>query len=284
MIVMSVENIWGRETAMKLSTAFIGMCLAFILVMPLQEALGKEGIRSGGEAAARDARPSPHTAAGAGSVGHASTGIASASSSSTSNAGTGVYQPNLQGSSFRTFNSYYMWNSYYSYLSTSFNVSPIYFDRFYRNTEPLITPVMLKLTLREPIRLTSEMLDSIDRLQEMLEAGLSGTSTDRQALMGKSKHIRELAKRIRQNQTLSYVDLRENKNLYNKTEHNTFSPEAMQRLREMATDLDRQLRNMYRQAYTSTVSVESYQEPSLESLTKGIEKICKVIETYSKRL
>ena len=103
---------------------------------------------------------------------------------------------------------------------------------------------MLKLTLREPIRLSSEMLDSIDRLQEMLEAGLSGASTDRQALVEKSRHIRELAKRIRQNQTLSYIDLRENKNLYNNGEHDAFSPEAMQKLRGMATDLDKQLRNM----------------------------------------
>ena len=177
-----------------------------------------------------------------------------------------------------------MWNNYYSYLSSSFDVNPVYFDRFYRNTEPLITPVMLKLTLREPIRLSSEMLDSIDRLQEMLEAGHSGASTDRQALLEKSRHVRELAKRIRQNQTLSYIDLRKNKNLYKSGEHDAFNPEAMQKLRSMATDLDRQLRNMDRQASTSTVSVESYQEPSLESLTKGIEKICKVIETYSKRL
>jgi hypothetical protein len=269
---------------MKRLTAFSGMCLAFILMLPLHETQGKEGVRSGGESAARNVGSSPHTSTGAGVGGHASTGIASAPSGSTSNAGTAVYQPNLRGSSFRNFNSYYMWNSYYSYLSTRFDVNPVYFDRFYRNTEPLITPVMLKLTLREPISLSSEMLDSIDRLQEMLEAGLSGASTDRQALVEKSRHIRELAKRIRQNQTLSYIDLRENKNLFNAGEHDAFSPEAMQKLRGMATDLDGQLRNMYRQASTSTVSVDSYKEPSLESLTKGIEKICKVIETYSKRL
>jgi hypothetical protein len=273
----------GREAAMKLLTAFIGMCLAFILMLPLHEAQGKEGVRSGGESAG-SARPSPNAAAGAGGGGHSATGTASTSLGSTSSAGTAVYQPNLRGTSFQTVNSYYMWNNYYSYLSTSFDVSPVYFDRFYRNTEPLITPVMLKLTLGEPIRLSSEMLDSIDRLQEMLEASPSGASADRQALAEKSRHIRELAKRIRHNQTLSYIDLRENKNLYNNGEHDTFNPEAMQKLRGMATDLDRQLRNMYRQSATSTVSAESYKEPSLESLTKGIEKICKVIESYSKRL
>ena len=269
---------------MKRLTAFIGVCLAIILILPLHEAQGKEGVVRGSGHAAPDVRPSPHTSAGTGGGGQVATGTASTSRSSTSNAGTAVYQPDLRGSSFRTYNSYYMWNNYYSYLSSNFDVNPVYFDRFYRNTEPLITPVMLKLTLREPIRLSSEMLDSIDRLQEMLEAGHSGASTDRQALLEKSRHVRELAKRIRQNQTLSYIDLRKNKNLYKSGEHDAFNPEAMQKLRSMATDLDRQLRNMDRQASTSTVSVESYQEPSLESLTKGIEKICKVIETYSKRL
>jgi hypothetical protein len=269
---------------MKHLTVFIAMCLAFVLMLSLHEAQSKDGVRSGGESTARGVRPSPHTSASEVGGGHVTTGAASTPRGSTSNAGTAVYQPNLRGSSFRTFNSYYMWNNYYSYLSSSFNVNPVYFDRFYRNTEPLITPVMLKLTLREPIRLSSEMLNSIDQLQEMLEAGLSGASTDRQALVERSKHIRELAKRIRQNQTLSYIDLRENKNLYNNGEHDAFTPEAMQKLRGMATDLDRQLRNMDHQASTSTVSVESYKEPSLESLTKGIEKICKVIETYSKRL
>ena len=268
---------------MKLSTAFIGMCLTFTLMLPLHEAQGKDGVRSG-EPVGPDARPSPHEAAGTGGGGSVATGIATPSVGSTSNTGTAGYQPDLRGSSFQNSNSYYTWNNYYSYLSTHFDLNPVYFDRFYRNTEPLITPVMLKLTLREPIRLSSEMLDSIDRLQEMLEAGLSGASTDKQSLVEKSRHIRELAKRIRHNQTLSYIDLRENKNLYNNGEHDTFSPEAMQKLRGMATDLDRQLMNMYRQSSTSTISVGSYKEPSLESLTKGIEKICKVIETYSKRL
>ncbi len=266
---------------MKLLTAFAGMCVAFILMLPLHEARGKDGARGGGQPAAPNERPSPPAATGGG---HGVTSSVSTSVGHTPNEGTAVYQPDLRGSSFGSFNSYSTWNNYYSYLTASFDVSPVYFDRFYRNTEPLITPAMLKLTLREPIKLSSEMLDSIDRLQEMLEAKRSGASTDREALMEKSKHIRKLAKRIRHNQTLVCVDLRKNKNLYSGGEKDAFNPEEMQRLRGMATDLDRQLKNMYRQSSTSTVSVESYKEPSLESLTKGIEKICKAIETYSKRL
>jgi hypothetical protein len=270
---------------MKYLAAFAAVCLAFTLMLPSHEAQGKDGIRAGGEPAGPSAGPAAPARAGVGGGAPATTGAtATPAVGYTPNSGTVVYQPDLRGTSFQTSNSYYIWNNYYSYLSTHFDVSLVYFDRFYRNTEPLITPVMLKLTLREPIRLSSEMLDLIDQLQEMLEADLSGASTDKQALAEKSRHIRELAKRIRRNQTLSYVDLREDKNLYNQGEYDAPSPEAMQRLRGMATDLDRQLRNMYRQSSTSTVSVDSFKEPSLESLTKGIEKICKVIEIYSKRL
>jgi hypothetical protein len=163
-------------------------------------------------------------------------------------------------------------------------MSPFYFSRFYRNVEPLVTPEMLKLTLQRPIRLTSEMLDSIDELEAMLQNAQSGKPIDKTALLVKSKKIRGLAKQIRNNQTLSHIDLRKDKELYRVDKENSLSPEALSRMREMAVDIDRQLRNLYRQPATSTVSVENYSEPSLESLAKGIEKICKSIENSSKRL
>ncbi|HTY63603.1 MAG TPA: hypothetical protein VMG30_15250 [Acidobacteriota bacterium] len=259
--------------------------MASILMLSLFVAQGREGVRAGSTPAA----PSPSGSTGSTTSGSSggttgSTGTVTPPSTHTPNTGTPVYQPNLQGTSFYSFNSYYNWNNYYSYLLTQFNLNPLYFDRFYRNSEPLITPAILKLTLREPIRLSSEILDSVDQLQEMLDAAPEGTQTDRQALVEKSRHIRELAKQIRRNQTLTNYDLRENKNLYGETGQDAFSPEAMQKLRGMATDLDHQLRDMYRQSSTSTVSVDSYKQPSLESLVKGIEKICKDIEAQSKKL
>lgn len=269
---------------MKTFAVRTSVVLASVLMLSLWVAPAKDGTRAGGGSAGpsnRHSGPSPRGDAGdatrtasprGSSVGH------------TTKPETTAYQPNLRGTSFRTFSSYYIWNDYYSYLSTHFNVNPLYFDRFNHNAEPLITPAMLKLTLREPIRLSSELLDSIDQLQEMLASGPSGTPANGQALAEKSKHIRDLAKQIRRNQTLSHFDIRKERNLYSQSENSTLSREAMQNLREMATDLDHQLRDMYRQSSTSTVSVDSYKQPSLESLTKGIEKICKVIETRSKKL
>jgi len=179
---------------------------------------------------------------------------------------------------------WYNWNHYFSYLCMDYHMNPFYFNRFYRNTEPLITPEMLKLTLRKPIQQSSEMLRSIDRLEAMLRDAREGNPVNKAALMEQSKKVRELAKQIRKNQTVSIIDLRDDKDLYKVDKENSLSPEALEKLREMALDIDRQLRNLYSQSTTSTVSVENYQEPSLESLAKGIERICKSIENSSKRL
>ena len=74
---------------MKLLTAFIGICLSFILMLPLHEAQGKDGVRSGGESAAPDVQTDlHHAAAGTGDGGPVATGIASSSVGSTSNTGT----------------------------------------------------------------------------------------------------------------------------------------------------------------------------------------------------
>jgi hypothetical protein len=268
---------------MKQANIRVTLFLAAILGFTLCVVQGEDGVRAQGAATSQNSRRAEPAARG-GSTTSSASGSTVSATGSVSSPGTVVYMPSLRGTSFQTYTSYYIWNNYYSYLSTHFDLNPLYFNRFYRNTEPLITPAMVKLTLNEPIKLSSEILDSIDQLEEIIESGQAGTSTDKQALVEKSRYIRDLAKKIRRNQTLSYIDLREDKNLYSKDESSALSPEAMAELRGMATNLDHQLRNMYRQSSTSTVSVDSYREPSLESLTKGIEKLCKVIESQSKKL
>ncbi len=192
---------------------------------------------------------------------------------------------NLSRTSFGTFSAYYSWTNYYSFLSRTYHMDPSYFSRFYRNTEPLITPEILKLTLRGSMRLSSEMLDSIDELEAMLRDAQSGKKIDKPALREKSKSIRALAKKIRSNQTLAHIDLRKERDLCKEDRKgDTPDLEALNKMRAMAVDIDRQLRNLYSQPTTATVSVEDYSQPSLESLAKGIEKICKSIEHSTKRL
>jgi hypothetical protein len=223
-------------------------------------------------------------AAGTG-AGSGASGVSTAPGVGYGSGGGGyVATPPLTGTSFGSAGVYYSWSGYYSYLCRDYNFSPFYFTRFYRNVEPLVTPAMLKLTLRRPIRLSTEILDSIDELEAMIEDAEEGKPVDKPALLEKSKKIRALAKQIRNNETLSHIDLRKEKELYKAEKGDSPSLEALSKMREMAVDIDRQLRNLYRQPTTSTVSVENYSEPSLESLARGIEKICKSIENSAKRM
>jgi hypothetical protein len=271
---------------MKASTAGAAICLAMFLFLLPFSARGERAAASG---QAVPAAPGPAVGATRGSVGVgtgsvAATGVAAPTGYYSPGVGASVGMPNLRGTSFGTVGTYYSWNSYYSYLSTNYNVNPLYFSRFYRNTEPLITPDLLKLTLRTPILLGAQMMKSIDQLEVMFKEVESEATIDGQALREKSKTIRKLAKEIRNNRTLSIIDLRKKKDLYNRDKHDSFSPESLAMLREMAVDLNRQLRNMYNQPSTAVISVDSYNEPSLESLAKGIEELCKDIEKFSKQM
>jgi hypothetical protein len=287
---MAGKNAGGRNQKMKTFTVCVTLCLAACLTLSPLMAQGRGGMTADkGPAVARDSGGSGgvSTPAAVGNSGAGAVGVAGSSGGYATGGGGGgiAYQPNLSGTSFQNYNTYYNWNNYYSYLWTHYNLSPLYFGRFYRNFEPLITPDILKVTLREPIRLSSDMLGSIDELEGMLAQNASASPADKRALLEKSKHIREIAKQIRRNQTLSNYDIRKYENLFkNEEDLRALGPEALNKLREMAVDLDRQLRNMYSQSSTSTVSVDSYSEPSIESLAKGIEKLCKAIEQSSKRI
>jgi len=52
----------------------------------------------------------------------------------------------------------------------------------------------------------------------------------------------------------------------------------------MAVDMNTQLKAMYDQNSTATVSVQNLSQPSFESLSKGIERLTKVIENSAKHL
>jgi hypothetical protein len=191
--------------------------------------------------------------------------------------------PDLRRTSFESPHSYFIWSNYYYSLSRQFDLNPRYFRRFYYNVEPLVTPEILKLTLNAPLQSSSEMLASIDELEAMFANSQSG-NLDRKTVLERCEKIRLLAKSIRSNQTLSYIDVGEGKNLFSENEHYAVQPENFRKLREMAVGLNRHLKNLYNSTSTATVSVDSYREPSIESIAKSIEKICKAIENSSKRM
>ena len=200
--------------------------------------------------------------------------------------GLGNYggRPNLNGTSFYTYDYWNMWNNYYTYLYHYYSLNPSYFTRFYYNREPLMTPAMLRITLRQPMFISTEMLTMIDQLEMMLGDAKSGKAVDKEEIIAKSQAIRKMAKLIRENRTLTMIDLREETDAYKESNTDALSLESIGKLRELALDLNRQLREMYSMSSSSTISVQSYKDYSFESMAKGIEKACKAIENSSKRL
>jgi hypothetical protein len=211
-------------------------------------------------------------------------GISSGFGNST-DTGYGSYgNPNLQGTSFYSPEYYYNWSSYYAYLFHNYSVNPAYFTRFYSNREPLVTPAMLKLTLRQPIFFSTEMLKMIDQLEMMLRDSKAGKAVDKADIVAKSQAIRKMAKQIRRDPTLTLIDIREDKDLFKENDFDALSLESIAKLRETALDLNRQLTDLRSMSSSATISVQSYRQHSFESLAKGIERVCKAIESSSKKL
>lgn len=270
--------------------SFCVILIAFLMVSPLWA----QRVSGGGESAGRGADVGASSAA---STSSSSTVSASPTYSGSSGAlGNRAYYgsatsyarvstPNLAGSSFSTASEYSYWYGYYSYLNSMYHVYPNYFVRFTRNYEPRMTPALLKIALRDPLIISKEMLKAIDELELMLSDARAGKAIDKDEIIAQSQAIRAFAKEIRGNRTLSILDLSSRKvDLAEEDSRDGLSPETMARLREMALDLNRQLTNLYSLPSASTVSVDSFKEPSFESTAKAIEKVCKVIENSSKRL
>ncbi len=196
----------------------------------------------------------------------------------------GGYVPDLHTSSFNSINNYYQWQDFFWYLQTRYYMNSAYFGRFYRNREPLVTPELLKLTVRQPLKLSTQMLAAVDELESMIKERDAGKPVDRQTIAAKSQEIRDLAKKIRQDQSLAFFDQRREKDMVKGDQVDNLGLEAVARLREMATDLNTQLKSMYTQSQPSTVSVQSLTAPSFESLTKGIDRLTKVIENSARRM
>jgi hypothetical protein len=197
--------------------------------------------------------------------------------------GSGGYLPNLRYSSFNSVN-YYQWQDFYYFLQTRYYLSNDYFGRFYRNREPLLTPELLKLTVRQPLKLSLQMLNSVDELETMVKERQAGKAVSGEAIAAKTQEIRDLAKQIRNDQSLSFIDQRRDKNTLKTAEAESLGLEAIAQLREMATDLNIQLKQMYTESHSSTVSVEGLAAPSFGSLTKGIDRLTKTIESSARRM
>jgi hypothetical protein len=200
--------------------------------------------------------------------------------------GVPVFTPRYPvGSSFSPYN-YDRSMYFFSWLQSNFWFEMMQlrmFDtsRYYRNREPLITPDLIRMTLREPLSTSKKLLEDVDSLQAMVEELQAGKPINKTAMEAKTQEIRALAKKIRLYQPIAFFDLRKSRDLTKGSENLGLG--AIAQLREMALQLNSQLTSMYDQKVTSTVSVNSLNQASFESLSKGIEKLSKVIENSKPR-
>jgi len=269
---------------MKLLTRFGGLVsLSLILCAPMM-------------AQDRGGRQTDARGAAAGSTAGRSAGVSSAPLSSTSGitrgravgsgtyissptrpSGGGSYTPNLKQTSFTSSRSYYNSLNYFYWVHNNFYLDGYYFSRFYRNTEPLITPKLARLTMSQPLNLSNRLLASIDELEALIQDQQAGKQVDKDQIAEKTVEISDLAKQIRHDQSVVFFDQRKEKNLLKGTQYKDLGPEAIGQMREMALDLNHQIRNLYEQKSTATVSVEALSAPSFSSLSKGIERLSKVV-------
>jgi hypothetical protein len=193
-----------------------------------------------------------------------------------------VYVPSYPVySSFNNYN-YYSALRFFDYMQLRYGFFSMMqyglwdMNRFYRNREPLVTPGMMQMTLQQPLRLSELLLADIESLEAMISDLQAGKSVDKKQIESKTQDIRDLAKRIRGDQSLQFFDPRKARDITDDADRLGLG--AIARLRELALELNSQLRTMVDQKTTTTVSVNTLNQSSFQSLSKGIEKLSKVVE------
>jgi hypothetical protein len=205
---------------------------------------------------------------------------------STGSYGGGTYLPSLQGTSFYSYGTYLNMQNFLFNLRMLYGFSTYGYDtaRFMRNSEPLLTPRLASLAVRKPLALSTQLLGVVDELSSLLAEAQSGKPIDKKAVEASAEQIRKLAKLIRSDSSLSFIDLRADLDLSKGRDFDQLGLNAIERLREYALDLNNQLKILSEQSETATVSVDYLTRPSFESLSKGIEKLSRIIQNSARRL
>lgn len=197
---------------------------------------------------------------------------------------TAFFTPNTQYSSFQNWGMYRNWQHFFSRLQNEYYFSPVYSRRFMVNREPLLTPSLLRIAVRKPLRLSSVLISELDNLDAMFLKMQNGEDVDKKQIALKIREIRDIAKEISKSSDWDVIDQRKDKDILKGLQLGGFSFEDRAQLREIATDLHTQLQDWYNSSSTNTISATSLTQPSIESLTKGIEKISKAMEKSVKRM
>lgn len=197
-----------------------------------------------------------------------------------------TYAPNYQ------FNWTY-WNRttrYVDYLMGyySFLPGPEYLWRYAQGDSPL-TPGSVRLALQESSDRAVQLVDSarqLERLIDQYESGAMAKADFELQVRQTTERIKDQAKQIRKDHFLDYVDLREDRD-FDSPSRVASIPELRQlvaSLKDLSYQINQGIASYTQGDASRVVNVNDLQQPSLESLAKGVDRIANTIRDSAGRL
>jgi hypothetical protein len=188
---------------------------------------------------------------------------------------------------------YYHWYGFYDRLRNDFGLEyrwlyQLGFERFWYGDSPLTQPV-LTYALADSNLAAEELVERSLQLQDLVrryDSGLLQRDEFRIYAEQTVKRIRTLAKELRKDRYLDYIDLGHD---IEKQSFQTVSslPELTRLADQLAFTAQTVRDNLHaytEQNMTRTVSVGQLQRPSVESLSKNLERLAQTMEKSFKRL
>lgn len=160
--------------------------------------------------------------------------------------------------------------------------------RYAQGDSPL-TPTMIRFGLQDSLRSSKLMNQLVDALEAEIVRFENGELDRRQleeSVEEKTKEIRQLAKQIRRDDFLDYLDQR--KDLDSRSYSQARTPQDLRNLvlelRRWTASMEDRLSRYYAQDKTRVVEVEDLRQPSFKSVSKEIDKLAKTIEKSCSRM
>ena len=163
-----------------------------------------------------------------------------------------------------------------------------YLWRYSQGDSPL-TPESVHMALTEPTGWSASLVDLAGQLRAVVtsyQAGEIEHTVLEQRVDGLTDEIRQLAKKIRKDQLLEFIDQRKDAKLegYSKASSVEDLLALTDELNQLAVRIHDGLSGYSNQDVSRVISVDDLSEPSFDSMSKGVDRLAKVIKGSVDRL
>lgn len=163
-----------------------------------------------------------------------------------------------------------------------------YLWRYAQGDSPL-TPKLMQLALEDASHHSETLVKLAAELEQLLtdfEAGKIDPKTLGREFDDRLDQMRKVAKKIRGDDNLEYLDQRPDMKLESPAQASSLAElrVLMASLQEMALQMKQGIMSFYTNDLSRVVSVEDLNQPSFKSISKGIDKLSKTIEKSVDRL